>query len=264
MRPKIIAAFLVAAAGLGSTFVVADRAAYYHAELTWVEQVHPQEGLRLIHPQEIAQAAGPNLWACVGGSLFYYWFPPQDPQIRVVNWGGLEEKAETTWKRFPQTVGAVGARYVLINAGFCEIHTAVHTGRPVEPVYSSNIRYVKKMVEDAKTYGVVPVVSTLSPVRPRFLLPQTRWISIPSLKKKRENEAIAAYNGMLRKYCESAGVRLIDIHGALSDENGELGKEWAVLDGEHLSSRGYERLSRFLVEQMQAVMASSRSKDIGS
>lgn len=233
-----------------------DRLLYYHGELGRLEELHPQEGLRLSRPEDVAKGRLKKLCACVGGSIFYYWFLPEGGNLHFANWGGLEEKARTTWERFPQTVLASGADYVLINAGFCEIHTAIHTGRPVEPVIENNVHLVQMMVESARENGVVPVVSTLSPVRPRFLFAHWKWGSLPSEKKERENQAIASYNERLREYCARQRIHLIDLHRALSDKKGYLRKDLAVLDGEHLTQRGYRFLDDVLVREMEKIVAS--------
>ena len=158
----------------------------------------------------------------------------------MVNKGGSEEKSSTTLERFEENVINAGAEYVLINAGFCEIHTAVHQGRELEPVFNAILGNKRRMVAKSKQHNIKPILTTLTPVRPRFLLPHTKKLDYASKNKKEENDALREFNEQLRRYCVERGIGLIDFHKALADNNGQLNKRYSLADGEHLNHGGYK------------------------
>ena len=233
---------------------VLDKALYYWDFIRYVEREYPNEGLHLRNSGEIRSANVDKLGVFIGGSLVRYWFLPDEFPMHIVIKGGIEEKISTTYERFGDTVIKAGTDYVLINAGFCEIHTAVHSGRDAMPVIEKNFEYAKKIVAQSRANKIVPILTTLTPVRPRFLFPRMRRLDYSARHKREENEALEAFNDLLRNLSKEEGIALIDFHRAFSDEKGELIRRYAVTDGEHLNYEGYIFLSQFLKEELEKIL----------
>lgn len=60
---------------------------------------------------------------------------------------------------------------------------------------------------------------------------------------KAKNKRIKEVNKLLRARCEKEGVNFIDVYDDLTDEKGNLKKEYTI-EGLHLSVKGYAALSR--------------------
>jgi lysophospholipase L1-like esterase len=229
-----------------------DRALHYREQIVHLEEGFYNEGLRLVDSRDIARPREKPVVACIGGSLFRYWHLPADGPVHFVNKGGVEEKTKTTLQRMEQTVLAVQADSVLINAGFCGIHTAVYSGGDIAATQRSIVQTTSEIVAKARKHGIEPVLTTLQPVRPRTVFPYTGWIEYDKEKKRRENEAIRTVNTMLRDFARSNDVRLIDFHAALVNDSGRLRKQLALQDGEHLNWRGYRELKEALSAELEA------------
>ena len=241
---------VVSIVGNGIGLYVLDRALHYREQISGLEGDFVNEGLRLVSSQEIAHPKDKPLAVCIGGSLFRYWHLPRHEQVHLVNKGGVEEKTETTLQRMPDTVMASSADAVVINAGFCGLHTAVYSGGDLRGARRSILETTDSIVSLARENGVVPFLTTIAPVRPRVVFPHTGLIEYDKTKKREENRAIEEMNHMVRQYAREHGVGLIDFHAALTDEHGQLRKEYALQDGEHLSFEGYRALDRVLRERL--------------
>jgi lysophospholipase L1-like esterase len=239
--------------------VVVDRAFHYRDSIGHLENSFFNEGIRLVDKKQIRATDISPLGAFVGGGLVRYWFLPADFPFRIANWGGVEEKCQTTLKRFDDTVISSGSDFVLINAGFCDIVTAVRFDRSVSDTISSNIEYLEQMVEIADDHNIIPVLTTLTPVRPRFLLSHLKALDYSWAHKASENKAIQKYNKRIRELSRKTTTPLIDFHGALSDEDGLLRQEYAISDGEHLTYSGYGYLNGFLKSELLRIFPPSKS-----
>jgi lysophospholipase L1-like esterase len=237
-----------------------DKGLHYRDHLRRIEESFPNEGLHLRSSDEIRKAGIENLGVFVGGGLPRYWFFPKDFPYHISNRSMEEEPIATTLERFNETVIRSGAKFVVINAGFCDIHTAIHQGKPIEPVLDRVMVTLGKMADRAKEHGILPILTTLTPVRPRFLLPHTRWLPYSAKFKVPENAAYQELNRRLHAYCQKEGVPLIDIFHALVAEDGELNPVYSLPDGEHIHPEGYLHLSRFMESELKRIFA-ARSQD---
>lgn len=234
---------------------VFDKALHYRQVIQQFEERNINEGLHLADSDEIRSAGVENLGAFVGGSLVKYWLVPRDFPFHIVNKGGIEEKISSTYERLDDTVVKTGAKWVLINTGFCEIHTAIHSDKDLMPVVvEQNFEYMKKIVSYLKKHDIKPIITTLTPVRPVHLLPYSQRIEIPFGKKAAENEAFVQYNNLLQSLAPEQNIPVIDLHKAMSDKDGKLIKKYSLTDGEHLNHQGYEHLSGILANELQAIL----------
>ena len=242
---------------LMSVFVL-DRVIHYRDHIRHVEKIFPNQGLQIVSSDLINSLDGPPIGAFVGGGLVRYWLLPSDFPYLIANWGGIEEKCTTTLKRFDNTVIASGSDFVIINAGFCGIVTAVRSGGSVPNTLQSNILCLEKMVETAKANNVFPILSTLTPVRPRFIFSHLKMGDYSWAHKSSENKAIDQFNELIQKLSQEKDIPFIDFHEALSDPKGQLNRRYAISDGEHLNHDGYAFLTQFLQKELIRIFAAYR------
>lgn len=235
-----------------------DRTLFYRNKIAIDEADFLNEGVRIISTAAISQADLPNLGVLLGGSLFRYWFAPVDGNFLLVNYGDVEEKSKDTYAKVKKVAAELTPEFVLINAGFCEIHTAVHNDKDVEKAFDINMHYLRLMIEEMKSNDILPIMTSLPPVRSKHLLPSSGWFELPSEKKKLENNALQTYNKMIVEMAQSENLPFIDFNKILTDKTGRLRKEFSLTDGEHLNRNGYQMLNEFFVSQLETILAKEK------
>lgn len=227
-------------------FGVLDRTLFYRNKIAVDDAAFYNQGLRTTNYDLIRSARFKNLGVLLGGNLIRYWYLPADSSMSLVNLGGIEEKIEGTYARLQEVAKELTPNFVVINAGFCQIHTAVNSGRDVSAAIENNLKVMKRMIATSLDNKFMPVLSSLSPVRPRYLLAHSGLFEFSSEKKNIENYYIAEYNAEIKKIAAENGLFYLDIYSLLADGQGELNKDYALTDGEHLSRAGYKALTLFL------------------
>lgn len=240
------------------SLLVLDRTIHYRDHIRHIEKIFPNKGLQIVSSDLISTLDGPPIGAFIGGSLVRYWLLPSDFPHLIINWGGIEEKCTTTLRRFDNTVIAARSDFVIINAGFCGLVTAVRSGGSLPDILGSNILCLDKMVETAQAHHVLPILSTLSPVRPRFLFSHLKIVDYSWAHKAAENAAINQFNSLIQKLSQAKDIPLIDFHKALSDPQGQLHRRFAISDGEHLNHDGYAFLTQFLEKELSRIFSANR------
>jgi lysophospholipase L1-like esterase len=238
---------------LGANFFslyVLDKAFFYRKHLSYQEESFPNKGLHIRTAQELKKLGVPDTAAFIGGSFVKFWHFPDDMSLRISNQGGLEDKVSQDLEKMQHDIAGSGVDYVIINSGFCEIHNAVMKKGNVEMVIDNNFSILQQIVQLAEENDIIPVLSTLTPVRPVFLFPFTRMISIPSDKKDLENQAFEKYNSLIQSFANKNKLPLIDFHSVMKDEHGQLKKEFSITDGEHIDLEGYHFLNQFLRKEL--------------
>ncbi|MFH1998435.1 MAG: hypothetical protein ABIK28_02090 [Planctomycetota bacterium] len=253
--PILALVLILSLAGNMAALVLLDKALHYREYVKQFESTFPNQGIRLVTGNDLRKAGLKDLGVFIGGGLPRHWSLPADFPYPLANLSGAEESIATTWKRFDETVIASNASFVLINAGFCDIYVAIQQRMDVQTVLDKNMELTQKMVAKAKAHGVLPILSTLTPVRSRFLLPHTRWLDYSSKNKATENTAFRMYNQKLADYCRAEGVALIDFHKALCNEDDELSRAFALPDGEHIHLAGYLHLTPFLASELKRILS---------
>ena len=241
------------------SLVILDRALFYREHIWNQENAYVNEGLYLNDNDKIRRLSnsGVKLGVFIGVNVVRYWVFPTNLPLKIVNRGRVEEKISETLSRFPDTVLAVEADYVIINAGFCEIFTTINAGRDPALVIQKNFQSLQVIVAQARAHGVQPIITTLLPVRPRVLLSYAQLLEYHGKYVAQENEAFAQYNQLIHDFCRQQHLPLVDFHAVLVDEEGQLAREYAGSDGEHLNDAGYEVLNRALLQQLTKIVAAS-------
>lgn len=226
---------------------------FYRKQLGHMEQSFFNQGVRLKTVPELSRTGIDPAGVFIGGSLIKYWFLPHDLPVAISNQGGLEEKISVDYQKLMNDILGSGIDYLFINSGFCEIHTAIHAGKDATAVIQRNMQYMEKITAAALDDGILPVITTLSPVRSAFVFPTMKFFSRPSQKKEKENAAIQDYNRLLRKHASDRNIFFIDFEKVLQDEKGFLKKQFSLTDGEHLDMEGYARLNALVRDALAAL-----------
>ncbi len=235
---------------------ILDKALFYRKNLNYIEQEFPNRGFHITSVSQMSHSGFDRTGVFIGGSLVKFWFLPHDLPVKLFNYGGSEEKIRTDYEKMEKDIKGSGVDYVFINSGFCEIHTAVNSGKNIDVVIKNNFILLKKIVEAAKADNIIPVVTTLTPVRPVFLFPYSGWFSRGlSANKAEENRAIEEYNRLIREYAQQKNLFLIDFHEALKGRDGLLAKKFSLTDGEHINIAGYNYLDNFLRKKVTRLKA---------
>lgn len=251
MLKKIL--ILIFIGSLGANFYslfILDKALFYRANLRHFENLFPNQGLHIRTVKELKETQFNNTAAFIGGSFVRYWFFDDQLPIKISNQGGVEDQISEDLEKVENDILGSGVDYVFINSGFCEIRTAVITGKDVDAVIHRNFMELKKIVQLLQEDGIIPVLTTLTPVRPVFIFPYMRVLSINSNKKDVENLAYSEYNERIRQYAKQNNILLIDFHAAMKDQEGYLKKEFSITDGEHITYQGYRFLNLFFRDEL--------------
>jgi lysophospholipase L1-like esterase len=174
-----------------------------------------------------------------------------------VNYGGIEESTVDTSAKLKMFAAELKPEFVVINAGFCQIRTTVHNKQDVAQAIDSIMHNLHLMADEAKSRGIIPILSTLPPVRPVYLLPYSGLIGLPSREKPILNEAIQNINAKVKQLARERNLPFVDFHKALADETGLLRKEYSLSDGEHLNWEGYRAMSDFFVRELTPIIQTS-------
>lgn len=230
---------------------ILDKLLYYRDYVRFIEgQSENSTGLRIYKETQIRKFKG-DISVFIGGSLVKLWMFPSDLPLPVVNKGKLEDPSSDTFARFSKDVITLKPKMVLINVGVCDIHTNISKGNSIGPVVEQVFSNIEKMVEAAQDAGIQPILTTLPPVRPRFLFAHFRLFQYSSKRKSEENWGITLLNEKVRALSNKKSVFLIDFYEALKDSKGQLKKEFSLPDGEHLHHLGYLHLNKLLKQQLE-------------
>ena len=157
-------------------------------------------------------------------------------------------------------------KYPIINSGFAGFKTGDLLRDMDKTVYRYNPTKVFIQIGtndlngsdpniDEAYNNIVQIINNIKENRPKAeiyfesLYPVNRSIEEKGAEE-RENADIIALNEKISNYCKDNNVTYMDMYKLLSDENGELKREYTS-DGLHLSTEGYTVLSNELKKYMK-------------
>ena len=248
---------------LGANFFslyVLDKALFFRKHIRHIERSSVNQGVHLRTVEDLSRFGIKPSGVFIGGSLVKFWKFKNELPLVISNQGGLEEKISTDYRKLQDSILGSGIIFLFVNSGFCEIHTAVNAGKDVDVVINNNFNALKQIIEESLADRMIPVLTTLSPVRPVFVFPYTKFLSIPSRKKITENKAIQEYNQMIRQYASDHHLYVIDFEKDLADDHGFLKRDYSVTDGEHLDIEGYQHMDKLFAEGLKKILADNDKK----
>lgn len=258
MKKILLVIFAVSLIGNILSLGVLDRALFYRDKIGTEESEFFNQGIRITDLKHIQQKQLSPVVMMLGGNMVRYWYLPEVSGKLLYNWGGVEETSSETEAKLLKVLEHFSPQMVILNLGFCPIHTAVFAERDIDKVIANNLSILRRMIVLAQGHGTVPVLSSLPPVRSYYLLPFTGWFELSDGKKDIENQALLAYNAEIRQLADSENLPFIDFYAALVNASGKLTKEYALTDGEHLSAAGYRVLNDLLVNELERMASKEK------
>ena len=155
------------------------------------------------------------------------------PNIGVYNRGIASDTTTGVLERLHDNVIVLKPRKVLVQIGTNDLRA-----RTKIPVIVNNIQKIlselKTKLPKARIYFL-----SLYPVNPKAV------IFSPFLVFPRKNKQIKKINALMKAYCEDNHFPFINIYDHLTDQKGNLKKEYTV-EGLHISYNGYLVIAKLL------------------
>jgi lysophospholipase L1-like esterase len=167
--------------------------------------------------------------------------------IPVVNAGVSGQQSFEMLERFERDVVAVRPRAVILWGFINDIFRARDIDASLQRVRDS----YTAMVARARAAGIEPILATEVTVRAPDSWTETILSFIGGLMGKESyqdqiNRNVLAINGWLSELAAREQLLLIDLHGALADEDGRRRRrEFIDADGTHITREGYDALTRY-------------------
>lgn len=191
----------------------------------------------------------------IGASYARGW--PSDKPIagyRMINKGVNGQQSFEMLARFESDVLALKPEGVII-WGF--INDVFRSDQPqIEQTLRRTRESIVAMVELAKKSGIVPILATEVTIRGKDEWKEVIGDLVGSLLGKTSyqdyvNRHVREANQWLRELAVREQVQLLDFETVLADQQGVRRKELSKPDGSHISSRGYEVLTRYAEERLK-------------
>lgn len=158
--------------------------------------------------------------------------------VPVVNRGISAETTASMLERIEESVIAIQPRNLVMLMGVNDLNQGVSQEQITE-----NIRQMIQLVKE-KTPQTNIVLQAVYPIDPD----RTSFYERMQLKG-RDNAAIRALNEKLAVMAEEENVRFINVTEVLSDENGNLRKDY-TFDGLHPNVSGYLAVRDFIIAEL--------------
>lgn len=235
-RALRIAVVLVGAAAL---LVIGDRALFHRALAREQER---QAGFRPVWR--------PGGVAFLGDSHVENWnLAAAFPGRPVANLGVSGETSLGVSRRLPDAL-ALRPAVVVVQAGANDLEGVALRGEAAGPIVRRLVQNLDSIAAGARASRVEPVLTTIPPVGDRYLLAHLELLPLPTAGLARRAAAIRRANTAIRGLGWQRGARVVDLHEALADDAGQLGRRDSLPDGIHLSPDGYAKLRRVLAREL--------------
>lgn len=203
--------------------------------------------------EQISNPDGPVV--ILGASYAGGWPLAQIAGVTVVNKGVSGQQSFEFLARFENDVVSLRPRCVVIWGFINDIYRA-----PKDQVDRALARaresYVT-MVATARRHGIQPILATEVTVRSRNTITDTVMTLLGDLLGRHSyqdgiNAHVLAMNAWLRDFARREQLLLLDVQPVLSETSGRRRKEHAKDDGSHISSAGYDALTRYASPLLEA------------
>ncbi|MFX1238896.1 MAG: GDSL-type esterase/lipase family protein, partial [Promethearchaeota archaeon] len=95
---------------------------------------------------------------------------------------------------------------------------------------------IAKLHEISNEHGISSIGATIPPIRAEK--------ASKSYKQKK-----ILFNNLLKSYFKENSIACVDLYSGMSDEHGNLRKEYAYIDGLHFSVEGYKKMGELIFEK---------------
>lgn len=198
--------------------------------------------------------AGPKTIVLIGASYAGGW-PSERPiaGYRMINKGVSGQQSFEMLARFESDVSTLKPNAVII-WGF--INDIFRSERPeINQTLKRTRESILAMVALAKKTGVTPILATEVTIRGKDGWLEAvesligRILGKPSYQDYVNGHVIET-NRWMRELATREGIRLLDLETVLVDQQGVRRKDFSLLDGSHISSQGYEALTRYAESEL--------------
>ncbi|MDP3596470.1 MAG: GDSL-type esterase/lipase family protein [Nitrospirota bacterium] len=202
-------------------------------------------------------AVGSKTLVVLGASYAGGWDPKQPVAgYRIVNKGVSGQQSFEMLARFEGEVSGVKPDAVII-WGF--INDVFRSDRAqIDETLRRTRESTLAMVELARKSGISPILATEVTIRTKAGWVEALESMIGRILGKSSyqdyiNGHVIETNRWIKETAAREGILLLDFEKVLADQSGLRRKEFALPDGSHISVQGYEALTQYAKNQLQAV-----------
>jgi lysophospholipase L1-like esterase len=201
-----------------------------------------------------AEASSKTL-VLIGASYAGGWLPDQPVAgYRVINKGVTGQQSYEMLARFENDVLTLKPDAVIIWGFINDVFRSDQM--QIDQTLKRTRESMQAMVELAKKSGIVPILATEVTIRGKDEWKEVIGDLVGSLLGKTSyqdyvNRHVRETNRWIRELAAREQVQLLDFETVLADQQGVRRKELSKPDGSHISSRGYEVLTRYAEERLR-------------
>lgn len=198
----------------------------------------------------------------LGASYARGWTPAAIGRHRLINKGAGGQQSFEMLERFERDVVAENPRAVIL-WGFIN---DIFRGSPeeIEQTAARTRESFTKMVELARANGIEPILATEVTMGSSGSWSETfrswvNWVRGKESYQAYVNRHVMDINRWLADFASREGLLLVDLHGALADEEGRRKPEFTLEDGSHLTEAAYGALTTHALPVLEKHFADGRS-----
>jgi lysophospholipase L1-like esterase len=191
----------------------------------------------------------------IGASYAKGWKVRDFKGVRIINKGASGEKTSEMLTRFQQDVIDVQPSAVIIWGHINDIFRSPK--KDIDATIVKTKSNLQQMITLADDSGILPIIATETTVRPPSGMKEAIMGTLGRLRGKQSyqdyvNQKVQSVNRWVKGYAAKEGIILLDLESILADESGSgmRKKTYATADGSHISAEGYEKLTEYILGQL--------------
>lgn len=199
--------------------------------------------------------ANSNTLVILGASYAGGW-PSERPLAgyRIINKGVNGQQSFEMLERFAQDVVALKPKAVMIWGFINDVFRS--NPSEIEQTLKRTRESIQAMIDHARKSGIVPILATEVTIRGKATWSEPFETMIGKLLGKSSyqdyvNGHVLQVNRWIRDLAAREGIVLLDLERVLADQQNMRKREYALPDGSHISSQGYEVLMRYSEERLR-------------
>jgi lysophospholipase L1-like esterase len=206
--------------------------------------------------------ANPRNTVVVLGASYAAGWPLQSiGDTRVINKGVSGQQSWELLERFDQDVVSLSPRAVIIWGFINDVYRADRSA--LGDALTRAQQSILAMIDRARASGIEPIVATEVTIRGRLTLSEDVASLVGRILGKQSyqsyvNRHVLDLNAWLREVAQQHGLLLLDLQPVITGPDGFRRRAHAAPDGSHISTAGYDALTRFAVPILRDHLAPTR------
>jgi uncharacterized SAM-binding protein YcdF (DUF218 family)/lysophospholipase L1-like esterase len=227
------------------------------ALVSWVEPSSPKQEPRVEGVTVVSRKLNDTV-VLLGASYAAGWNIDSIGDLRVINRGMNGQQSWELLERFDRDVVAAAPRAVIIWGFINDIYRAE---RPkLGDALARTRQSLLTMIERGRANGIEPILATEVTVRGRLELREDAMALVGRLLGKQSyqmyvNRHVLDTNVWLREVARQQSLLLLDLQPQIAGPDGTRRREYSRPDGSHISSAGYETLTRYALPILNSHLA---------